>query len=208
MYFEIFIIRLSPLKASATLGIALIVSYVQVRHATIQANGTLANVDQTESMFKFRGGSLIFPKRFVNDPKSSLNDRYWPETTREWRSSIDHFDLTSATFDQVSATLVTHLLFWRPHVILTNTYRRLLFRRPLTDYFRVCWSVQWDYICINFILFGNSSCNFLFVIFCNFISAWNATSIWFGNTRHAKRKLFKTPKITLSSRSRTQLYDL
>ena len=78
MYIEIFIIRLSPLKASATLGIALIVSYVQVRHATIQANGTLANVDQTESMFKFRGGSLIFPKRFVNNPKSSLIDRYWP----------------------------------------------------------------------------------------------------------------------------------
>ena len=46
---------LSPLKASATLGIALIVSYVQVRHATIQANGTLENVDQSESMFKFRG---------------------------------------------------------------------------------------------------------------------------------------------------------
>ena len=56
MYIEIFIIRLSPLKASATLGIALIVSYVQVRHATFQANGTLAYVDQSESMFKFRGG--------------------------------------------------------------------------------------------------------------------------------------------------------
>ena len=207
MYFEIFIIRLSPLKASATLGIALIVSYVQVRHATIQANGTLENVDQTESMFKFRGGSLILLNRFVNDPKSSLNYQYWPETTQGWRSNIGHFDLTSATFDQVSATLVI-CLFRRPHVISTDTYRRLLFRRPLRDDFRVCWSVQWDYICINFILFGDSSCNFLFVIFCNFISAWNATSIWFGNTRHAKRKLFKTPKITLSSRSRTQLYDL
>ena len=114
MYFEIFIIRLSPLKASATLGIALIVSYVQVRHATIQANGTLANVDQTESMFKFRGGSLISLKRFVNDPKSSLNDQYWPETTKGWRSNIGHFDLTSATFDQVSATLINHLTFRRP----------------------------------------------------------------------------------------------
>ena len=55
MYNKIFIFRLSPLKASATLGIALIVSYVQVRQATIQANGTLENVDQSESMFKFRG---------------------------------------------------------------------------------------------------------------------------------------------------------
>ena len=53
---------LSPLKASATLGIALIVSYVQVRHATIQANGTLENVDQSESMFKFRGEFYFLTK--------------------------------------------------------------------------------------------------------------------------------------------------
>ena len=53
---------LSPLKASATMGIALIVSYVQVRHATIQANGTLENVDQSESMFKFRGEFYFLTK--------------------------------------------------------------------------------------------------------------------------------------------------
>ena len=108
MYIEIFIIRLSPLKASATLGITLIVSYVQVRHATIQANGTLENVDQTESMFKFRGGSLIFLNRIKNGHKSSLNDQFWPETIRRLRSNFDNFDRTPATFKQVSAILVNH----------------------------------------------------------------------------------------------------
>ena len=151
MYIEIFIIRLSPLKASATLGIALIVSYVQVRHATIQANGTLANVDQTESMFKFRGGSLIFLKRIKNGHKSSLNDQFWPE-----RSNFGDFDRTPATFKC--------RLFWS--ITLFDEHDSI---------FRVCWSVQWDYICINLVLFGNSSCNFLFFIFCNFVSTWNAS---------------------------------
>ena len=100
-----------------------------------------------------------------------FSDRKWPSISKwthyrvasEWPATFDSRHFVTGHFQSVIVTLNL----------------------------RVCWSIQWYYICINSILFGNSSCSFLFFIFCNFISTRNATKIWFGNTRHAKRKLFK-----------------